>query len=150
MLEAGKFIVLCGSRDSFVARYGKDTINSIGDLRYGLSSKGELIRLYDSEGFLVDSLTYQGIGDETPDTAFTLSLVHPDSLSNKAASMVRESPGPGIHSRAYKDYLKLEADKRYWTRIYYIGGGSFFFILVVGLWYFRFYKRKKKKTDWVD
>ena len=114
-----------------------------GNFDFGLSRKGERIKLYDAAGLLVDSLTYiKHDKDLLGDSTYTTNLIHPDS-SGSATAWVVENPGPGKISAAYANFLQHEEEKAYWTKTLFIGGGGFFFILVGGLLYFRYSKRKK-------
>lgn len=142
-LSAGEYIVLARDENAFKAKYG-DTLLVSGGFEFGLSKEGERLKLYDRNGLIVDSLSYS-FNDW--DTTASISLIHPDSSRNNAMNWIKEKPNPGDMSLAYKAYLKLEADKRYWTKIYYIGGGSFFFILVVGLMWRRSSKKRKLKAE---
>jgi hypothetical protein len=112
----------------------------VGDFDFGLKREGECIKLYDQDGFMVDSLTYPQF---EYDSMYTLNRVHPDSINAGFFNWRPEKPNPGGKSFSYLAFLKHEADKAYWTKIYYIGGGSFFFILVGGL-LLRRYSNKKK------
>jgi hypothetical protein len=143
-VEAGGFIVLTQKTVRFTESYSADSIMSVGSFEFGLSSKGESVKLYDKEGFVVDSLTYQSDYENLPDTAFTISLSHPDSTASYQAWKV-SSPSPSYQNEPYQEFLKTEADKRYWTKVFYIGGGSFFFILVAGVLFIR-YSRKKRNS----
>jgi hypothetical protein len=142
IIGADAYLVLARNKSNYAAYYNTDTVAVVGNFEFGLSKKGEHIKLYDLEGLIVDSLTYNY---DDWDTAATFNLVHPDSASDIIGNWNLEQPNPGDISRAYKTYLKHEADKKYWTKIYYIGGGSFFFILVVGLLLRRSSKKRKKK-----
>ncbi|NOQ72306.1 MAG: hypothetical protein GQ574_09920 [Crocinitomix sp.] len=143
LIAANDYLILARNKANYGAYYNTDTVAVIGDFEFGLSKKGEHIKLYDQEGLIVDSLTYSF---DDWDTTATFNLVHPDSASDVFANWNIEQPNPGDISRAYKAYLKHEADKKYWTKIYYIGGGSFFFILVVGLLLRRSFKKRKLKA----
>lgn len=127
----------------------KDRINTngspvVGDFDFGLSKKGEKIRLYDNEGLIVDSLTYAKYEKEVHgENAFSLNLVHPDSLRSSQSAWVSETCNAGVLSEAYRAFLQAEIDRAYWTKALFIGGGGFFFILAVGLWYFRSFKKKR-------
>ncbi|MBN4071102.1 CotH kinase family protein [Crocinitomix catalasitica] len=134
------YLIICRSRENFVSIYPSDTISLAGDLEFGLSRTAEHIKLYDSEGFIVDSLSYY-FGIEEADSAFTYSLVHPDSSRSSTTAWILESPTPGGMSESYHQHLVDEENRRYWTRIYYIGGGSFFFILVAGMLFYRYSRR---------
>jgi len=62
VLEADSYLVLCRSTVSFDSLFNnKDNSNIdnfIGDFDFKLSNKGELIRLFNSDGDLVDSIRY--------------------------------------------------------------------------------------------
>lgn len=141
-LEPDSYLILAENLASFRAYFPADSIYALGDFNFGLSKKSELLKLYDNQGFMVDSLTYF---QKNWDSLATLNLTHPDSSRFDPAHWNREKPSPYGKSAAYLKYLKDEADKAYWTKIYYIGGGSFFFILVGGLLLRRFFKRRKVK-----
>ena len=85
ILKAEGFLVLCRNKSDF-ERYFTG-VNSVGDFNFGLSGNGELIRLYDREGNLVDSLTYDE-NSPWPEAAngagYSLELSDPD-LENSAA-----------------------------------------------------------------
>ncbi len=73
------YIVLC-SDDSLFSEAFPDVNNYIGNLGFNLSNAGELIRLYNSQGDIVDSLTYDDVAPwpEEPDgTGVTLALLNP-------------------------------------------------------------------------
>jgi hypothetical protein len=135
-------LVIAQDISDFNRIYPADSVQALGSFGFGLSSKGERLRLYDKEGFIVDSLTYT----EQPvsDSLFTLSLVHPDSSSSSMNAWKIEAPNPSYASKSYRDHLKYLADKAYWTKVFYIGGGGFFFILISGYMWFRYYRKKKR------
>ncbi|MDA7803446.1 CotH kinase family protein [Crocinitomix sp.] len=143
-LEPHQFIILCEDKLRYSTRFNIDTVQVVGDFKFGLSAKGELIKLYDNDGFIVDSITF---AYSELDSSATLNLMNPDSSRYNSSHWNFEVASPGKGSKAYLDYLKSEADKKYWTKIYYIGGGSFFFILVAGFLSLRFYKRRRLKRD---
>lgn len=141
-IPVDSYVVLARNKNKYSSAFDTDTVVVIGDFDFGLSKEEGLIKLYDQEGFMVDSLRYEF---EEWDTTASLSLAHPDSTGHHIDQWNLEKPNPGGKSIAYKAYLKHEADKRYWTKIYYIGGGSFFFILVGGILLRRSSKRRKEK-----
>ncbi|MEX1002311.1 MAG: CotH kinase family protein [Crocinitomicaceae bacterium] len=144
-LKAGELLLLTENLNRFRTTYSSDSIHAIGDFLMGFSSEGERVKMYDREGFMVDSLSYHTFcQNENPDSLFTISRVHPDSLSG-IKHWKRETPTPSGHSNAYLQFLQQEADKKYWTKMFYLGGGSFFFILVVGILSFRHFKNKRQK-----
>ena len=62
IIETDGYLVLCRDSGAFSSLF-PDVYNFIGDMDFGLSGGGELIRLYDAEGSMVDSLEYD---DEYP------------------------------------------------------------------------------------
>ncbi|NKB67566.1 MAG: hypothetical protein GKR89_10925 [Candidatus Latescibacteria bacterium] len=61
LLQPAQFLVLCRDRAAFRSHFPET--ECLGDLGFGLGNSGELLRLFDAEGALVDSLTYS---DEDP------------------------------------------------------------------------------------
>ena len=57
MLSAGEYLVLCSDTNSFTALF-PDVNNFVGNLGFSFSGNGELLRLFNSEGELVDFVTY--------------------------------------------------------------------------------------------
>jgi hypothetical protein len=57
ILKPKEFIVLSKDLSLFKAKY-PGVINAVGNMNAGLSGSGESIHLYDTNGFLMDSLTY--------------------------------------------------------------------------------------------
>ncbi len=57
IIEPGQFLVLCSDAGLF-AQQNPDVPNYVGSFPFGLSSGGELIRLYNATGMLVDSVVY--------------------------------------------------------------------------------------------
>lgn len=57
IIEPGHFLVLCSDAGLFTKR-NPDVTNYIGSFSFGLSSGGELIRLYNNTGILMDSVVY--------------------------------------------------------------------------------------------
>ncbi len=79
VLESGGFIVLCVDTSQFKVHFvGVECY--VGNFAYGLSGGGELIRLYNTEGYVVDYLIYD---DQVPwppqpnGLGPTLELIHP-------------------------------------------------------------------------
>ena len=60
LIEPRGFLVLCRDGAALESLLG---VSCIGDFDFGLRNSGELVRLFDSDGLLVDSLTY---GDDSP------------------------------------------------------------------------------------
>ena len=106
LLEPNEYITIC--RDTVAFKNHFPGVQSyIGDLGYGLSGGGELIRLYDNGGFLVDSLTYD---DEEPwplepdGNGPTLELTNP-LQDNGHFSYWSASTGNGTPGAVNSNYL---------------------------------------------
>lgn len=80
LIDTNGFLVLCENLNEFTA-LNPQVLNCIGDLGFGLSGNGELIRLYNFAEILIDSLTYD---DEAPwptepdGNGPTLELINPE------------------------------------------------------------------------
>ena len=85
ILSSNDFVVLCKDITAFENQF-PEVNNFIGDLGFGLGG-GDQVRLFDSNGLLVDKVKYD---EEDPwpihpdGTVFTLALIHP-SLDNDLA-----------------------------------------------------------------
>jgi CotH kinase protein/Lamin Tail Domain/Fn3 associated len=143
-IKAKSFLVLTENLKAFRTVFPADSVLAIGDFNFGLSSQGELIRLYDNTGLMVDSINYSFLTADKADSSYTIALTDPDSSVTDKSWQI-EAPSPSYHNKAYLEYLKNESDKRYWTKVFYIGGGSFFFILAAGISLFRSSRKRKKR-----
>ena len=99
ILGADNYIVLT-RKDSLFRELFPNVQNKIGDMDFGLSGDGELIRLFDSNGAIVDELTYNDKAPwpvEADGMGATLALTNPgfdNSLGeNWAASTNHGTPG---------------------------------------------------------
>ena len=98
-LLSGGFIVLCNDTNNFKNRY-PSVNNFIGNFDFGLSGGGELIRIFDENSFLIDSVLYDDVhpwSDNADGNGPTLELVNPhfdNSLAeNWTSSMQFGTPG---------------------------------------------------------
>lgn len=57
ILQGGEFLILCKELSKFNQFYD-DIENLIGDISFGLSSQGDIVKLYNNEGILLDSVSY--------------------------------------------------------------------------------------------
>lgn len=99
ILPSDEYLVLCSDSLSFQTFFPNVT-NFIGNFDFGLSSSGELIRLYDHTGVLIDSVLY---GSSAPwpsqpnGNGPTLALINPGldntNPENWAASAAYGTPG---------------------------------------------------------
>ncbi len=88
VLDAGAYLVLCTDSEKFCACF-PEVANYIGDFDFGLSGGGELIRLYDADDNLIDSVEYDDGGDwpSPPDgDGPTLELINTDYDNGLAES----------------------------------------------------------------
>jgi len=109
-LESSGYLVLCRDTMAFSNLF-PEVRNYLGDFDFGLNNGGELIRLYDSSGNMVDSLTYD---DESPwptepdGNGPTLSLKSPESdnalAENWGTSIDYGTPGRKNDLVEIKDY----------------------------------------------
>ena len=79
VMSPGMYLVLCRDTLEFKDNF-PNVINIAGDLGFGLSGGGELIRLFDSNGNLVDEVTYDDADPwpvEADGAGPTLELIHP-------------------------------------------------------------------------
>ena len=61
-LNSGEYLVLTENDSAFTSRF-PDIVNYIGETGFGLSGSGEFMKLVDSDGQIIDSLTYD---DQSP------------------------------------------------------------------------------------
>ena len=79
VMSPGMYLVLCRDTLEFKDDF-PSIINFVGDLGFGLSGGGELIRLFDSNGNLIDEVTYDDADPwpaEADGAGPTLELIHP-------------------------------------------------------------------------
>ena len=96
VLHPGDYLVLCENIDSFSQLFPSIS-NVVGNFEFGLDAAGERVRLFDSNGLLVDEVEYDDEGTwpiEADGTGATLELIHP-SLDNNRASNWAASNGNG-------------------------------------------------------
>jgi len=114
ILEPESFLVLCRDTTLFASFF--PTVNNyIGNLNFGLSGAGELIRLFDNQNRIIDSLTYD---DEAPwplepdGNGPTLELKDPDSDNALAESWISfDGHGtPGMRNVTHIDDGKTISD----------------------------------------
>ena len=78
-LKPNSYLVICRNRNKFRSKF-PSVSHLIGDLTFGLSSKGDAVRLFDNYGLLVDAVFY-GVKTPWPQGAngkgASLALIHP-------------------------------------------------------------------------
>ncbi len=96
VIEPGEFLVLCRDTTGFKALF-PDVDNYLGNLAFGFSGNGELLRLYADDGVLLDLVEYDDAPPwptEPDGNGPTLELRHPD-LDNSLAGSWLASGGHG-------------------------------------------------------
>ncbi|MGH1366688.1 MAG: CotH kinase family protein [Calditrichia bacterium] len=105
ILQQDSFLVICRDTSLFQATFPNAT-NVLGNFSFGLSGGGELVRLFDASGQLVDSLTYNDVAPwptEADGNGPTLSLINPN-LDNALAQNWRASMNfgtPGMQNDVF-------------------------------------------------
>jgi len=81
ILEADDYLVITRTSETFTARF-PNVANYLGNFDFGLSSNGEFLRLFDSEGTLMDSVFYlpdSGWPEAADGEGPSLELIDPNS-----------------------------------------------------------------------
>jgi len=99
VIDANGYLVLCRDTTAFKIHFPNVT-NFLGNMDFGFSSNGELLRIYNPEGILIDTVHY-GISAPWPPEPNgggpTLELIHPwlDNAQgeNWMASLLYGTPG---------------------------------------------------------
>lgn len=104
ILNTDSYLVLT-KKDSLFQSLFPDVTNKIGDMDFGLSGDGELIRLFDTSDEVVDELTYNDKSPwpvEADGMGATLSLTNP-GFDNAAGENWAASSGHGTPGKANTD-----------------------------------------------
>jgi len=142
-LQPNHYVVLAKNKANFLTTYSSVDSNLVlGDFDFGLSSKGSQLKLYDSNGLMVDSLKYKKIKNKV-DSLVSISLVHIDSNRYDKTNWDVEAPSPLHQSENYAHFLFEEEQKAIWKKRLYIGSGGFFFICLSGILWFHYSKKRK-------
>jgi hypothetical protein len=96
-IEANGFLVVCRNIDSF-SLFWPQVLNYVGEFEFGLNNGGELIRLFNASGTLVDTVHYD---DESPwpvepdGGGLTLQLLDPSQDNADAQYWFAATGTPG-------------------------------------------------------
>lgn len=96
VLETGAYLVLVEDDSAFSTNF-PNVANFIGETGFGLSGSGEFMKLVNSDGQIVDSLTYDDLEPwplEADGTGATLELTNP-TIDNSVAENWKASAGHG-------------------------------------------------------
>ena len=108
VLAPGAYEVICANRSLF-SQIFPDISPYPADMDFGLSGSGELLRLIDSTGIVVDSLSYDDMlpwPEEADGSGSTLSLINPE-LDNALPASWGPSAGygtPGKRNDTFRYY----------------------------------------------
>lgn len=112
ILESGDYYILCRDTSLFKSSFpGVDNI--IGNLNFGLNGHSDMVRICDSDGYLIDSVAYS---DSAPwptgadGLGPTLELLNP-SLDNANADNWAASEGHGTPGAVNSMYTSIEKDE---------------------------------------
>lgn len=139
-MEAGAFLVVSQHVDSFHTLY-PDSLTAIGPFNFGLSSKGELLRLCDENGMVVDSFSYPAGKKKLG----VLAMRQPGLNANQASNWTAHETGtPGYINQVYAEQLQREEEeRRQQQQLLIFGGGGLGLVILV----FIFLLRRKKKRS---
>ncbi len=111
-IEPNEYLVLCRNVSMFKGKHPQ-VENCLGNFDFGLSNQGELIRLINSAGQLIDYVNY-GVSAPWPaepnGSGCTLELINP-SLDNKLASSWCSSASHGTPAEVNSCYVNLNESK---------------------------------------
>ena len=106
VLESGAYLVLCKDSLAFNDNF-PNVSNFIGEFDFGLNGGGELVRLFDTEGLLVDEVNYDDSSPwplEPDGNGPTLELIHPsldNDLGQNWATSDNNGGTPGMVNSVY-------------------------------------------------
>ena len=89
IIPARGYLVVCEESDKFSSLF-PDVTEYIGDIPFGFGKKSDAIRLYNKEGILIDSLSYDESWPNASGTGATLELISPNT-DNSLKENWRES-----------------------------------------------------------
>ncbi len=89
ILPARGYLVVCEESDKFSALF-PDVTDYIGDIPFGFGKKEDSIRLYNKDGILIDSLSYDESWPDASGNGATLELISPNT-DNSLKENWRES-----------------------------------------------------------
>jgi len=103
LIENDGYLVVTRNSDKFMALHSTVT-NMVGDMDFGLSSSEDMVRLYNPEGVLVDSVSYTSTAPWPEDAAgqgFTLELTDPglDNSNPEHWDNIHQYGSPGRSNR---------------------------------------------------
>ncbi len=111
-IQGREYIVICRDTNAFKLLQ-PDVENIYGNLDFGLSSDGDMIKLYDHVGNLIDSVSYENNGEWTSlpnGNGPTLSLINPQ-FDNTIASNWKASGNYGTPGKLNDTFTKVDEEE---------------------------------------
>lgn len=142
-IPANGYLIFAENKSAFDSLY--PDVESIGGFDFGFSSKGDIVRLYDEQGLMVDSLRYDTLQYGNFQDSKTLNREQPE---HQKWSFAKPTPGAinvpyKLHLQQMEDEKKLREAIQFWS----IVGGISVVITGVGVYLLRrYYKGKKAKA----
>lgn len=131
------------ARDDTLLTALPDSLTIIAAFDFGLSSNGDVLRLYDKDALPVDVVAYTPPEESM---ALGLHLLHPDSSGNDPTHFAFiQNFSPGGMNPPYSDTLAAEDSARKMTNWLMIGGGAV--LLIGGLLFFLIRRKKKRNAE---
>ncbi len=116
VITGNGYFVLCRNESAFGSLF-PNIKNRTGNLEFGLSSEGELLRLYDGNGQLIDSVRY-GVRSPWPEAprgqGYTLELLDPridNGLAQSWSASTRIGGTPGTANSAVETSIANPAQQ---------------------------------------
>ena len=109
ILESNQYRIISNNVESFLTFY-ESTISVIGPFDFGLGGGGDEVKIYDTEGTLIDSVNYDDDAPwplEADGNGPTLELINSD-LDNSDANSWSNSLGYGSPGTENTSYLNVE------------------------------------------
>ncbi|MDA3843499.1 MAG: CotH kinase family protein [Candidatus Kapabacteria bacterium] len=110
IISSNEYLVLCKSTEAF-SKLFPNVKNIIGDINFGLSSGGEHIRLFNTAGEIIDSLTYNDKlpWPEKPDgEGQTLELISADLDNSLAKSWAESGEAHGSPGKKNSPFVSVK------------------------------------------
>ncbi len=106
-LAPGEYLVICRNLNAFRS-YNPEVTNSTGNMQFGLSSDGDIVRLFDIDNRLIDAVNY-GVITPWPDSAnstgASIQLMEPDLNNSLGENWRASEKGPTPGKRNYEPVI---------------------------------------------
>ncbi len=142
-LGPGELLVVAQHTDT-VKQYTSGSVRVVGSFGFGLSSRKEVLRLYDASGWPVDSVRYNVPKDKK--RYRNMLLCHPDSTKAASPHWDFETKGSaGMINTKHAQALEAQERAIFVKRMFYAGASGLLCLLIGGAAFLRM--RKKKRAN---